>query len=434
MALEWIEKIVAEYEVELSAIRRDLHQHPEVGWTEFRTAAKIAETLLAIGYDVVMGERAVNREAMMGVPSAETLSKQQQRAIAQGADPGLVNKMTGGLTGLWADVHCGDGPLIALRFDMDANDLQEMQQADHRPFQEGFSSVNPGAMHACGHDGHVAVGLVLAKIIMQERERFAGTIRFIFQPSEEGVRGAKAMVAAGAVEGVHRIFGLHLGFQANRSGLVIAGTQDFLATTKLNVWYTGKAAHAGAYPEQGKNALLAACAAVTNLHAIARHSAGATRIAVGILKAGQGRNVIPDEAYYELETRGVTSELDQYMASEARRIIQGAAQLWDVDWRIEVAGGTESGKSTPELAGELAEIYRTMRGVEKVITCSSFGASEDFAQFLTRVQQQGGTGTYVQVGADMASGHHTNRFDFDETALVTATELLLRSVVAAVAK
>jgi len=409
-------------------LRRDFHKYPEVGWTEFRTAAKVTEFLQRLDCAVVLGEAAVRPDEMMGVPAPASLEQHQQRAIAQGADPEIVAQMTGGLTGLWTDMKFGDGPLVALRFDLDANDLQEAQTDGHRPWRDGFASVNDGAMHACGHDGHAAVGLVLAKMLVQERQRFSGTVRLIFQPSEEGVRGAKAMVAAGAVDGVDTILGFHLGFQAGRPGLVIAGTEDFLATTKLNVWYKGQPAHAGAYPEQGKNALLAACTATLNLHAIARHSGGATRITVGKLHSGQGRNVIPADAYFELETRGVTSELDEYMLGEARRIIQAAGQMWDVSCRIEVAGGTKSGKSSPELAAQVADISRGVTGVSEVALTSSFGASEDYSHFMSVVQQQGGQGTYLQVGAALTSGHHTSTFDFDEAALSTAAEILLRTV------
>jgi aminobenzoyl-glutamate utilization protein A len=288
----------------LVELRRDFHKYPESAWTEFRTAALVAKELTELGYELTLGEQATKKEYMMGVPDERVLADHQERAVRQGADSEFVTRMTGGHTGLWADLKCGEGPTIALRFDMDANDIMESQDSNHGPCAQGFASCNKGVMHACGHDGHTAVGLVVAELLAKHKSDLRGTIRLIFQPAEEGVRGARAMVAAGAVNNVDFIIGFHLGFQAERTGVLVAGTKDFLATSKLNVWYEGAPAHAGAYPEKGKNAMLAACSAVLNLHAISRHSGGATRITVGTLNAGQGRNVIPPNAFFELETRG----------------------------------------------------------------------------------------------------------------------------------
>lgn len=408
--------------------RRDFHKHPESGWTEFRTAALVAKHLTELGYEITMGDQATKKECMMGVPSQEDLAKHQERAVMQGADAKFVSMMTGGHTGLWADLKCGDGPTIALRFDMDANDIQESQDSNHLPAAEGFASVNPGVMHACGHDGHTAVGLAIAELLVKNKSALRGTIRLIFQPAEEGVRGAKAMVAAGAAQNVDFILGFHLGFQAERTGVVSAGAKDFLATSKLNVWYEGMPAHAGAYPEKGKNAMLAACSAVMNLHAIPRHSGGATRITVGTLNAGQGRNIIPPNAFFELETRGVTSELDDYMRTQAERIIAAAAMTWDVKHRIELVGGAKSGESSSGLVALVGQAASQMPAFDEVRLMSSFGASEDFADFMSAVQSSGGQGTYIQVGADLSSGHHTNFFNFDEISMLHAVQLLLRVV------
>lgn len=120
-----------------------------------------------------------------------------------------------------------------------------------------------------------------------------GRIRLIFQPAEEGARGALPMSEAGAVDGVDVLFGFHIGFKAEGPGSLICGTQGFLATTKRDVLFSGVPAHAGAAPEEGKDALLAACSAVVNLHAISRNGKGGTRIAVGRLEGGEARNVIP---------------------------------------------------------------------------------------------------------------------------------------------
>src|SRR5699024_10477015 len=144
-----------------------------------------------------------------------------------------------------------------------------------------------------GHDGHVAVGLCLAELLMDIKKHLKGTIKLIFQPAEEGVRGARAMVEAGVVDDVDYFFGFHLGFGSDEISLV-AKTVGLLATSKLDITYTGRSSHAGATPEEGKNALLGAATAVLNLHAISPHSKGVTRINVGVLEAGSGANIVPD--------------------------------------------------------------------------------------------------------------------------------------------
>jgi aminobenzoyl-glutamate utilization protein A len=322
----------------------------------------------------------------------------------------------------------GAGPSLALRFDMDSNYVSEATDAKHRPVWEGFASVNPGAMHACGHDGHVAVALALAEVVASCRDTLQGKIRFIFQPAEEGVRGATPMAEAGAVEGIDRILGFHIGFQANQPGIVICGTQNFLATSKADITFTGVTAHAGAAPEEGRNALLAACTATLNMHAIPRSGKGDTRITVGKLVGGQGRNVIPPNATLFLETRGVTSELDEYMFGEVQRIGKAAADMWGCGYDMVLTGGTKSGESSPEMAEIVAEGAREMGCFDTILTRKNFGASEDYSHFMTLVQQHGGIGSYVQVGTTIAAGHHNSRFDFDEAVLPRALELLARAV------
>lgn len=416
--------------------RRDLHKHPEAAWTEFRTASIVAKRLQELGYTLTMGKDAVSKKDMMGVPSPEALKKHQERAIAQGADPKLVELMDGGLTGMWADLQCGGGPgpKFALRFDLDSNDAVECELPDHKPFKEGFASVNRGAMHACGHDGHVAVGLAVAEILAGMQDQLTGSIRLIFQPAEEGVRGAGPMVAAGCCKDVDLIVGAHIGFQAAKKGDIVCGARGFLATTKWDVRITGKSAHAGAAPQEGRNALLAACAATTNLHAIARHGDGTTRITVGRLEGGQGRNVIPPNAFMALETRGMTSDLDDYMTTEAARIIKAAVEMWNCTYEIEVMGGTKSGESSPEMIAKVKELAEIMPAFTNIMEEKDFGASEDYSHMMTVVQRNGGLGTYIQAGTNRTAGHHNDYFDFEEDDLLPMAEILVRVVNAYLAK
>lgn len=415
--------------------RRDFHRHAEAGWTEFRTASIVAEELTKLGYKVLVGDEVVDTENMMGVPSASDLEKHTKRAIAQGANPEWVNKMEGGKTGVMGILEFAkSGPTIALRFDLDANDANEADTDNHRPFCEKFASVNQGAMHACGHDGHTAVGLAVAEIIAELKDELGGRIKFIFQPAEEGVRGAKAMVSKGIVDDVDYLLGMHFGFQLKKTGQIACNVKGFLATSKYDASFTGIPAHAGAAPETGRNALLAAAAAVLNLHAIPRHSQGTSRINVGTMQAGSGRNVIAPKALIKLETRGGTSAINQFMSDEAYRIINSAATMYGCEVDIKEMGGAAGCSNSPALAGQLTEFAKKLGIFNDIVPECDFGASEDCSYFMERVQERGGQAAYTLIGAGLAAGHHDSYFDFDENVLkmairfvsTAATELLLK--------
>lgn len=405
--------------------RRDFHKYAEVAWTEFRTASIVADTLTELGYQVLSGEQVVDAKAMMGVPGARELEKHQQRALEQGANPKWAEKMQGGKTGVVGILKFSKpGPTIALRFDMDANDAIEAEETAHRPFREGFASVNKGAMHACAHDGHTAVGLTVATLLSQLKDELAGTVKLIFQPAEEGVRGAKAMVVAGVAEDVDYLIGMHLGIGIKKKGQLTCQTEGFLATTKLDAVFIGVPAHAGAAPETGKNALLAAAAAALNLHAISRHSQGASRINVGVLQAGTGRNVVPANAVIKVETRGTTSAINEYVYGEAVRILNAAAAMYDVKVEMSEMGGAAGCGNDPQLVERISQVAKRVNLFEEILPSGNIGGSEDCTYFMERVQQRGGQAAYIMVGTDLAAGHHDFRFDFDEEAMFSAVALL----------
>lgn len=242
---ETILKFADDMQENMISCRRDLHAHPEPGWTEFRTAAKVAKTLAELGYTVKTGADTIRQDAMMGVPSAEKLAKEQQRAIAEGADPDWVKKMDGGRTGVLGIMKFSeDGPVVAVRFDMDSNDVTETGEASHRANKEGFASCHAGAMHACGHDGHTTVGLALARLLASLKDQLRGTIKLCFQPAEEGVRGAHAMVESGIVDDVDYMLGAHFGFKMRKTGTVACNVTGFLATSKYDARFQGVPAHA----------------------------------------------------------------------------------------------------------------------------------------------------------------------------------------------
>ena len=227
---------------EMIARRRDLHRHPEPGWTEFRTAALVATTLESLGYDVAAGEDAVARTSMMGLPSPEILRAAEERAATEGAEPRWLEHMKGGLTGVVGTLRFAKpGPVVALRFDMDSNDVDETDAPDHLPNREGFASGHAGAMHACGHDGHTTVGLAVAKLLAERKDALAGTLKLIFQPAEEGVRGAKAMTDRGVVDDADYMLGAHFGFKMKETGSIACNVTGFLATGKYDSRFTGRA-------------------------------------------------------------------------------------------------------------------------------------------------------------------------------------------------
>ena len=407
------------------ARRRDLHKHAEVAWTEFRTAAFVAKTLTELGYQVSTGVDTHEESAMMGVPSKAELEKHMQRAIDQGADKSWVEKMAGGKTGVVGVMKFAKpGPVVALRVDMDANDLTESTETKHRPFKEGFSSINKGAMHACGHDGHTSVGLAVAEVLAGLKDQLAGTIKMIFQPAEEGVRGAKAMMAKGVVDDVKYIVGMHLGVNLRKTGQVACRTEGFLATTKLDATFTGVPAHAGAAPETGRNAILAACTATLNLHAISRHSQGISRINVGVIQGGSGRNVIPANAVIKVETRGAVSAINEYVYEEAVRIIETSAAMQGCKVSMELMGGAAGCENDPELVERIRKVAERQKLLPEILAAGNIGGSEDCTYFMERVQKNGGQAAFVMVGTELAAGHHDSFFDFNEDALVPAIALM----------
>ena len=408
--------------------RRDLHRHPETGWTEFRTASMIIGELKNLGYDVKFGDDVIDEKSMMGVPSEAELADYMQRAISEGADPELVKKMAGGKTGIVATLKTDKpGKTVAFRFDMDCNDVEEERSEEHRPAKEGFASEHKKAMHACGHDGHVTIGLSAAKLLAANKARLAGTIKLIFQPAEEGVRGAFAMMNAGVVDDVDYLFGGHIGFKATTNNCLVTMTDGFLATTKLDAEFTGVSAHAGAAPEQGKNALLSAAQAAISLNTIPRNSKGSSRINVGVLNAGTGRNVVPDIAAIKLETRGATTEIDEYMVTEAKRILNACAAMYDVKVKITMAGAAPACFADKELGHEVAELIEEKCHYDEVVEYVDMGGSEDCGYFMERVQQHGGRALYMMYGTKIAAGHHNSHFDFNEDCLwkaaATVTEI-----------
>ena len=428
-----MKQIVDEMEPELIRLRRDIHRFPETGWLEMRTSAIISQALSALGYRVLTGKEAVAPSSRMGVPDAETLAAHAKAVADQPGTPVryLSEEMKQGLTGVIGILEAGEGPVVALRFDIDALPMEERTDAGHRPVREGFASRNPGMMHACGHDAHAAIGLGVARGLMALKDELHGTLKLIFQPAEEGARGARAITDAGHLDDVDVFIGSHVApTDALDDGDVTAGTWGSLATAKLDVVFTGLAAHAGGYPEKGRNALLAAASAALALHAIPRHSAGQSRVNVGVLRAGTGRNVVPDRALMQVEVRGETTEINDYMAAQARTVCQGAAAMQGCGCEITLAGAAEGQHSDPELIRRVAETVA--RDLPELTLSSQQNArnwgSEDISIMMNRVQAHGGLATYMRVMTPMAGAQHTVSFDMDESVITKSVKVFCAAV------
>jgi aminobenzoyl-glutamate utilization protein A len=413
-------------EGKLIAYRRDFHKHAEVGWGEYRTASVIAQRLEESGYKVKIGREVLDEKSRMGLPDQKTMRIQYSRALSEGADPRYAQKLEQGFTGVVGELRNAEGPTIGFRFDIDAVPVHETDEKEHVPSRENFSSVHPEVMHSCGHDGHAAIGLGLSEILSKMKDNFTGTIKLIFQPAEEGVRGAKAMVEAGVVDDLDYLFGMHIGLKAHKTGEFFCGTRGFLATSKFDAYFKGITAHPAFDPHKGRNALLSATTAALNLQAIPRHGEGRTWVNVGKIYAGTGRNVIPADAHLVIETRGENSELNGYMKSYAERIVRSSAEMHGTEFSIIQMGEAESGESDAALTQAVYNIARKNKvfPVLQRENADPVGVSEDFTHMMKRVTQKGGKASYLVLGSDMKGNHHAPDFDIDESVLIKGVEIL----------
>jgi len=413
-----IKELSSQYYMETIQMRRNLHQYAERGWLEARTACIIATKLEELGYDVLVGEEIMRKDARMGLPPETILHLNYRRAQKEGANPKYLEKVKNGMTAVAGILKNGDGPTIAIRFDIDALGLIEDTSQQHLPFQEGFSSCHLGAMHACGHDGHTSIGLTTAKILMNIKEQLHGTIKLIFQPAEEGVRGAKCIAESGFLDDVDYIYAAHIMPQVADYDLFFGMNESF-ATTKLDVTYHGVSTHAAESPQFGKNALLSAANCIINLHAIPRNSDGQTRVNVGTVHAGTGRNVIPETAKLEIEVRGVTTELNRYMEMYARDIIQASALMHDTVVEIKEMGKAYALECDEDFMNDIRQLCQNHLSDLKLPkeNLNPLGGSDDFSYMMARVQAHGGKATYMKLLTTIQSSPHNTAFDFDESVL-----------------
>ena len=410
----------------LISLRRAFHRHPEPAWREFVTTARLVEELRALPVDgIAIGTEAYDPDDRMAVPDDASLREWHERARERGVDADLLESMAGGHTGVVAWIDRGEGSSIGLRVDIDGLFIEESTDDHHRPAAEGFRSEFSETMHACGHDAHMTWGLATLEAIADSD--FVGRLVVFFQPAEETSGGGKAMADSEFADDLEYLLAVHVGLD-HPTGTVVAGIEKPLAMAHLDVELEGESAHAGKAPDEGANALQAMGTAITNVYAIPRHADGMTRVNIGTAEAGTASNVIAERARMEAEVRGETTELMEWMKREFERRIHGAAAMHGLEATVDVVSESPRADSDPELAAIVGEVARGVAGVDTVIPSAEFGASEDATFLMERVQDEGGLATYLIVGTDHPSSHHTPTFDVDERSLAIGRDVLVETV------
>lgn len=411
----------------LIELRRELHQHPEPAWREFYTTARLVDEIERIGVDeLYIGPEVIDEDYRWGLPddSAE-IDRWFERAITAGAHPETLDRLAGGQTGVIGVIDRGPGPHIALRVDIDGLYIEESTDAGHAPAAAGYRSTHDETMHACGHDAHATIGIgVLERIAESD---VPGRFTIIFQPAEEEIGGGKSIVERGHLDDVDDFFALHIGLGVP-TGEIVAGLDRFLAVSNVNATFTGEPAHAGAKPEDGRNAVQALASAIQNLYGIARNSEGVTRVNVGRVQAGTASNIIPREAELEGEIRGGTTALRDYMKERATAVIESAAAMHDCSVDLSYGPEAPGASSDADLAAYVESSAAKVDAVDSIVPSHNFRGSEDATYMMKHVQERGGRACYVGVGTDHPGGHHTGTFDVDEASIPIGIDVLGQAI------
>ncbi|MBK8028616.1 MAG: amidohydrolase [Anaerolineae bacterium] len=374
---------------ELIARRRDFHAHPELAFEEFRTAGIVAQELQKLGLEVRTGV----------------------------GKTGVIGLLEGGR----------EGQTILVRADMDALPILEENQTD-------FTSSVPNKMHACGHDGHTAIALGVAKLLSQHRDEIAGTIKFVFQPGEEVGRGAQAMVDDGALEDPRPdvTVGLHLWNSMPVGKVGVADGSTMAGASIFDIKVTGKGTH-GALPHVGIDPVVCAAQIVTALQTIVSRSSDPLDtlvVSVTQIRAGDAYNVIPQFAelhgtvrYFRNETRDLARERMREIAVNVGFAMRCEVEVNFVDLTIPVINNAEVG-------AKLRPLFAEMLGADNLDTTARTMGAEDVSLFMNDIP-----GFYFFVGAqDMTAdayyGHHHPKFSIDENSLPLAVALLSQAVAA----
>ncbi len=365
----------------LIEIRRTIHRHPELGFREFETAQLVAETLASLGIGVQTG---VGGTGVVG--------------------------------------HLGDeGPIIALRADMDALPIQEQNDVP-------YASQVAGLMHACGHDAHVAC-LLGAATLLAESPPPAGRVRFLFQPSEEGQgaegkSGAMRMIEDGAMDGVAAVVGLHVlsdipaGSIGVRAGPMMAAADSFTAAI------LGRACH-GAYPHKGIDAILLSAHVITAIqHVVARRISPIESgvITVGKIQGGTKRNIVADR----VEMLGTIRSFEPQVRQQLFDGLEGACSLarsLGGDYELRIVPGYPVTNNDAGLTELVRQVGTDLLGADRVATAPQAMGAEDFSFLAAEAR-----GCFFRLGAGFpgqpSRPAHNPHFDIDESALPIGAAVL----------
>ncbi len=371
-----VEEVREGFGDEMTALRRDIHREPELGFDTEKTAEKVLAALDGLPLEIQTGV----------------------------AENGVVATLEG-----------SDGPMVALRADMDALPIREETGLP-------FASEVGGKMHACGHDGHTSMLVGAAKTLCGMRERLDGSVRFVFQPAEEGGGGGRVMVQEGVADGVSQIFALHLwpglafGTAATKAGAIMAAADAFEIKIK------GSGGH-GAMPHLTADAVAMAAQVVTALQTVVSREVDPVQpavLTVGEIGAGSAFNIIPETARLGGTVRTIDDGLRERIPGRIEEIARAIARGMRGDAELDYHFSYPVTRNDPDAAklalGVAGELFGEERAVE--LDNPSMGA-EDFAFFLEELP-----GAYVWLGVGDVPGLHTPRFAFDEAILPQGAALL----------
>lgn len=380
-----IKKQVEELNNELISLRRDFHQYPELGFEEFRTGKIVADYLEKCGIEV-------------------------QRNVAKTGVVGLLKGETSGKT-------------LILRTDMDALPLEEETGLS-------FKSKNKGVMHACGHDGHLAMMLIAAKILSKRRKEIKGNIKFVFQPNEEDA-GAEIMINEGIMENpkVDAALGIHLWspIEAGKIGITPGPLMASSYYFKLTV--LGKGGHGGA-PHTAINPILAGIDMMKSLQEMVINEIDAlepTIITFGKINAGTSPIIIPEKVEIEGSLRCLHPNTEK-VQERFREIVEGISKTYRTRYELEFKCGNTLLSNDPKMTEMIRDVGTQVVGEKNILDKDiSVMLGEDFSEFSNRVPS-----TFIFVGVgNKTKGtdypHHHPKFNIDEDALAIGVEMHVRS-------
>jgi amidohydrolase len=371
-------------------LRRTLHQWPELGFQEQRTSALVAERLQALGLEVRTG-------------------------IAQ----------TGVLGVLRGD---REGKTVLLRADMDGLPIEEASGA-------AYASQNHGVMHACGHDGHTAILLTVAKVLAQRRQQFSGTVKFAFQPAEElPPGGAKGMIEEGVLEnpGVDAAFGLHLWNSLPVGKIGVDEGPIMASVDRFDIVIKGVGGH-GAYPHTGVDPIVAGSHVVAALQTVVSREVpplAPVVVTVGKFQGGTAFNVIPSQAELSGTVRTVDARIRQEMPARLERIVRGITSGLRAEYTFNYAFGYPVTVNDVNKAQFARQVAAAIVGDANVVSAGMTMGAEDMSYFLEAV-----SGCYLRLGSGnpdkgLIHPHHSALFNFDEAALPIGVDLLTQLTLA----